>query len=665
MIRTEIKDFFVDLDGIEAVGVTLPASLYQALGRNVSGKARLYTKIHADDVIPDGEHLYLKVKDLRHSATISFNGSVIGMPTSEEPIYSYDITDRLTAGDNLLEITFEGDDISTAGIFGGVEIVKFANRMIDTVTVEASRDGNEARVSIRLATLGSNEAVRAVATLVSGSGQIYYAGLTKGRGSIVVKDPLFWWPRGVGIQNLYKLTVNLYGESEIEDTVEMRIGFAHLTTDGGVPEVNGEPFTPLGAVYCAPSVKTPSEELEAIGVYVGSLAAAGVNTLVIPEGAPRICDRLYDLCDLYGIVTVHEISAVTSLIRARLFYQGYRPSVGMIDLFSAGDDIESVTESLRAICHKTDVNYHEKKNEYSSLYALPSEKTVFELVREGERNPFSPALDCIREDMLEIIVRASEELPYAPDLASLAYLSRLSSARETERRLLLERIASRRAVFDDVRDESGLLSSGILDSRYRRTALYYYLARGFSDTHLYAVCNGGVVDFYAVRSGRSDANVTVDMRIVDRDGEAVFMQSVEITVPKTSAARIFSRDFTDKIIGRENELYLEYILRDETGILSNRKQLFCEIRKYKFAKPRIKAEIAGSDKRFSLMLSSDALAMGVEVSFEEEGIFLSDNYFDLSRGEKHKLIVTARNTTTPEMLLDSMRIRTVNELIFK
>lgn len=666
MIKTEIKNFFVDAGEASRVPVTLPASVYQAVGENGSNTVRLYTPIDADERMLGAEYLYLRIKDLRHSATVSLNGLAIGMPTAEEPIYSYDIKGRLVPGENLLEIAFEGepDELLSAGIFGGVEIARFSNQMIDTLALETSREGEEITVSIRLNTVGSPDAARAVATLVSGSGQIYYAGLTKGRGKITVKDPLLWWPGGVGIQNLYKLSVNLYGESEIEDTVEVRIGFATLTTDGGTTEVNGVPFIPLGALYSDIGAKTPEEERFAINAYMGALWQAGVNTLIIPEKVGRISDAIYDLCDLYGIVAVHEISTMGSLIKSRLLYQGYRPSVGMIDLVGDGEDMEKITDTLRLICPKTDINFRET-SEYTAIYSLPTEKTIKELVPVDERNPFSAALEPIRDEMIKIISLASEQYPYASDLSTLAYVSGLSGAFKTERILLSERAGSRRAIYDSHISGGGLLSSGLLDSAYRRGALYYHLARSFASTVLYASGEGGVLDFYIARSERREMSGTVELRIYDREGECRYAQTIEVSAPGAAVTRIFSRDFTDNVSGKERELYLEYTLRDETGILSKRTHLFCEIRKYKFAKPTVSAEIAGADKRFTLTVSSDSFAAGVEISFDDYAVFLSDNFFDLTRGVKHKIVLTTTRATTKELLYENMKIRTVNDLICK
>ena len=138
-----------------------------------------------------------------------------------------------------------------------------------------------------------------------------------------------------------------------------------------------------------------------------------------------------------------------------------------------------------------------------------------------------------------------------------------------------------------------------------------------------------------------------------------------MTSPATAVTRTLSYDFSDIVSGKERELYLEYSLRDETGVLSKRTHLFCEIRKYKFTKPSIEAEIVGADKRFAIMLSSDAFAAGVEILFDIDGVFLSDNFFDLGGGAKQKIVVNTAKSTTKELLYEAMRIRSVNDLIIK
>ena len=197
MIKAEIKNFLVDAGENREIPVALPASVYQAVGDVGCNTVRMYATVNADAIMLGGKYIYLRINDLRHSAAVSLNGHAIGMPTAEEPYYCYDIKDRLKLGENLLEITFEGEpsELLSAGIFGGVELIRFENQMIEGLFVESSRDGGDVVVSISLNTAGSPDAVRAVATLVSGSGQIYYAGLTKGRGRITVKDPLLWCQR--------------------------------------------------------------------------------------------------------------------------------------------------------------------------------------------------------------------------------------------------------------------------------------------------------------------------------------------------------------------------------------------------------------------------------------------------------------------------------------
>jgi hypothetical protein len=99
--------------------------------------------------------------------------------------------------------------------------------------------------------------------------------------------------------------------------------------------------------------------------------------------------------------------------------------------------------------------------------------------------------------------------------------------------------------------------------------------------------------------------------------------------------------------------------------LSKRTHLFCEIRKYKFTKPKIETEIIGEDRRFAVIIGTDVFAAGVEVAFDVDGVFLSDNFFDLGAGAKQKIVVNTMKSTSKELLFEAMRIRSVNDLIIK
>ena len=183
-----------------------------------------------------------------------------------------------------------GEGLLHAGVLGKVELLRFSYAMINGLTVTEKHENGTVTLGLRLETVGGIDNVRAVATLVSGSGQIYYGGLTRGRGSILVRDPLYWWPRGLGIQNLYRLTVNLYGDTEVEDTLEVFIGLSSITTVGGgsaLLEANGVRFLPMGAVFRPDSACDPVIARKKTEAAVISAARAGFNTLVVPFGSER------------------------------------------------------------------------------------------------------------------------------------------------------------------------------------------------------------------------------------------------------------------------------------------------------------------------------------------------------------------------------------------
>jgi hypothetical protein len=98
-------------------------------------------------------------------------------------------------------------------------------------------------------------------------------------------------------------------------------------------------------------------------------------------------------------------------------------------------------------------------------------------------------------------------------------------------------------------------------------------------------------------------------------------------------------------------------------VLSRRIYTFTEIRKLKIAKPKIKCEISGGDTHFGISLTADTFTVGTELSFDMDGVSLSENIVDLVKKTPYKIFVTTDKVTTKEALREALKIRCVNELL--
>ena len=640
MVKQEIKGFKTEYGEYFAENCNIPLSL-RSLGVDKIAperELRMSARVYIDHMTSTYKHVYIKISEAVGAYTVSVNGNPIGSSDGTREACFFDAKAALSQGDNDIVITFESATLGS-GIFGKAEILKFNGAVIDNISVTQRHEGGTVSILLKMETVGSSEGVRAVATLVSGAGQIYYGGINRGRGTIIVRDPLYWWPKGQGVQNIYKLTVNLYGEMEIEDTLEMQVGLRTVTTvnsaDGGLVDVNGARFVPMGCVY-APVERASDavDEKRLIDAQVTSMARAGVNTAVIPNGSPRICDYFYKLCDAHGIVVIHEVSEIDASVRDLIMRKSHHASFGMIDFVGCGDNIDEQTELLREINPDLEFALYEGGASYGSALSLPGEATITSRIPEDERNLFSETLEIEgREKILKLIADVSEGYPYASCLSDFAYASQLAAADSLADKMIRARLLhgdGGRAVFSGISVDSSLISNSVMDSSVAWKAPLYSAARFFTPLAVFAsVTDGGVAFSVSNESKRSFVG-KIEYKILDNENNLVFSETRDCEVDKFASKRLFIRDLSEYISGHEREYYLEYYLLDGSSVLSRNTLLFCTPKRFRFCDPKIKFEIAGDERRFGVTLTAEAFAKAVEISFEGADAFLYDNYIDIT-----------------------------------
>lgn len=295
------------------------------------------------------KNLYLRFHGLDTLCSISLNGTHIADVDNMHRTYTFDVRGILTEGKNVLRLEFSSallemerlqaehflaydlnctaghphlrkayymsgwdwaPTLSDMGIFRDIELLAFDKCIIERIETKQIHTEGLAVLEMKLHTLGEDDMSRAVATLVSPAGNVYYCGFIGYEGVIEVKNPNLWWPNGLGPQNLYKLTVNLYSETEISDSKELRIGFRTLTVSREKDEhgeefaltVNGVKFFAMGA-NCVPEDSIlPTLSKERTRRLLESARKANFNTVRVWGGAFYPFDYFYDLCDELGLV---------------------------------------------------------------------------------------------------------------------------------------------------------------------------------------------------------------------------------------------------------------------------------------------------------------------------------------------------------------------------
>ncbi len=674
MVRREIKNFELITDGgrypcqlpcsvhsvLEAAGASL-----DTLGSSVSFESKIYV----DDVALAMRNFYLRIRGVHSPAHVYLGDRLIGECDGKTPVYNFNAAGIMEKGDNLLSICFcaeDGCDLRYAGLAASVEILRFSGAIIDRARLTQEHTEEGVNLGISLDLIGNPESVRAVATLTASSGQIYYAGLTRGKGSIAVSDPLFWWPKGLGVQNLYRLTITLYGDTDIEDTVEMRVGLRTVEScAGGALLINGVKIVPMGAVYLAEEEPDLALADRRTNAFVTSAAMSDYNCLVVPKNSPRPTASFYELCDMHGIMVIEEHGSISQGVIDTIRRNAYHTCLAEIDL--SGEAVENA-EVIKKALPDLPVKVTDSLNEYVRYPSFPSMKTIRTAIPEGERSLFSYSIEAIAEEgaIRDMLLAVADRYPYPADLSSFAYASALAAANkvgETVKSCRLSEGELGRAVFDRLGDSSLAISPSAIDHRARWKPLQYYCRRHFAPVKLYAENKGGEVSFSVVNSRRIDFVGNIEYRLADSSNYTIFRGAEPVELEALGVKTLVTLDLSDQIKGRERECYLEFWLKEGSSQYSRDLILFVPEKHFEFKRPKLKTVITGSDRRFSLTVSADVFVKDLELDFDGVDAVFTNNYIDLTGESPVKIDFTVNGgPETTYHLKDVMQIRSVVDL---
>ncbi len=678
MIKREIKKFEMIMNGGFSLDYEAPASIYSVLAEynydyeRPDGIVEFVAEVFADEAALAAKHAYLRIRDIRQPARLYINGEFVGDIDGCAPSHIFSLNGRFSRGSNEISIRFTVDECShpgLIGVFAPPEILRFSNAVIDRVHVEQTHSDGEVTVGIKVDMLGSTENVRAVATLVSPSGQLYYAGLTRGEGSIRITDPLYWWPHGFGVQNLYKLTVNLYGEVDVEDSVELKIGLRTVkkSADSSALLINGMRFLPMGATYHADDLPNTLSYLKKEEAYVTYAAMANYSALVLPVGAPRPTERFFELCDIHGIVVIEETDSLTEGKLYAIENCARHACYALLDIVGV-QRTEYISGCLGELVPNLDFSIIDEAPRYISAPSLPSDKTLRTVVPADERNLFSRSVEAIasKGSIGEMLLSVAEKYPYPSTLSDFAYASALAAASKVGEVIKESRMslgASGRAIFDRLGESTVSVSPSAMDSYARWKPLQYYASRYFAPITLYAEMTSGGVLFSVSNERRLDFIGTIEYRVATAKNATLYQGSEACEISAMTSRELFTRDFSEHMQFFDNECYLEYYLKEGSSVLSRGTLLFCPEKHFRFADPGIKVQISGSDRRFSITLTASAFAKDVEIDFLDMDAVLSDNYFDITSDSPVKINVNLLDGPQTVYHLDNaLQIRSMYDL---
>lgn len=352
MIRKEIKSFTLNAGDYSEISCQVPATLYSVLIENgyissaveskegglvpvsVPESASFVSKIDFSETEVKKAHIYLRLKRITARCEIIFNGRSYGIISNANTEAVFDVTDKVRAGENTLEIQctdshgrrsyvksdgsiFDGfvtaPKLADIGILEIPELLISDFAMISTVKTEQIFENGKVNLLVQTETIGKADDLRVVASLVSPSGKIYFGGACEGGVMISVPDPELWWPNGYGAPMLYKLSVTIYQDGEPVHTYERKVGLRKLEfvkDENEVPwlHVNGIKIFPRGAAYLAPKSILSEVARGDVEKAVNSAVGMNFNTLSVFDEGISLPEYFYELCDKHGIMVWQSLS---------------------------------------------------------------------------------------------------------------------------------------------------------------------------------------------------------------------------------------------------------------------------------------------------------------------------------------------------------------------
>lgn len=284
--------------------------------------------------------------------------------------------------------------------------------------------------------------------------------------------------------------------------------------------------------------------------------------------------------------------------------------------------------------------------------SFPCEKTVNSFTLPEERNIFSRIMERHQRNAganSKIISYLSQTFLYPTEFGTLLYASQLLQAEAMKygvEHLRRNRGRCMGALYWQLNDIWPVASWSSIDYYGRLKALHYYAKRfynpvlisccevGEKTTRPHVILEPGLYDYETKASltvtndTREDFPFTACARLMSADGEVVESFEWQGTVGALSVEHLPEIDFNKTDV--ENNYYT-YELKDKDGnITSEGSVIFTAPKHFNFRDPKITLKVEGDE----IVVTSEAYAKSVEIYSDTEDFILSDNFFDMNKGQK-------------------------------
>jgi beta-mannosidase len=306
-----------------------------------------------DEAFTAHDRVELTCHGLDTFATLLLNGEEFGKTENAFHEHTFDVTGRLRAGENTLEVRFTPSDrvaqermerdgelpsnffqprpyvrkpqyatswdwgprLSSCGLWRDVELRAFSSARIDVADAPAWVVGDRGEVELTLTLARTDDEPLTVNAAIFDDtsevahGEVHDVGV-RCKLSLTVQSPRLWWPVGLGEQAMYDLSIRVRQGDRALDQRLIRFGFRTVEIERE-PDALGESFIFLinrRRVFCKGFNWIPADSFPArvpSERYRGLLEMArdqNANMIRIWGGGIYEADVFYELCNELGLM---------------------------------------------------------------------------------------------------------------------------------------------------------------------------------------------------------------------------------------------------------------------------------------------------------------------------------------------------------------------------
>lgn len=347
-----------------------------------------------------GAHRYLlRFEGLDTLCDVSLNGTHVAHTDNMHVTYEFDVTDKLTDGENRLTVVCRNPDplikeksksfdpffhniqaiaglayirkahcmfgwdwgpfLPDMGIWRGVSLLTVDSaRITDLHVLQKHADGHV----YLTADVQTDKPAELRVTVTAPDGEVYAA---KAGEAFDVPAPKLWWPRGLGEQPLYTVRAEIVDGDTVCDSTERRIGLRTMELvrekdrygESFKHRVNGVEFFAMGADYIPEDNILSRCTAERSRVLLKRCADANFNALRVWGGGYYPDDYFFDICDELGLVVFFDLAfacmlyvpddammaSIQTEVRQNLTRLRHHPSIAVV---CGNNELESCNQQL-------------------------------------------------------------------------------------------------------------------------------------------------------------------------------------------------------------------------------------------------------------------------------------------------------------------------------